>query len=162
MKPRFLMRPSVAAVLACTVLQSACAAPPATDSTIYDFDWRISGAAEVRPYQVFDDGHKLYLQFDDPKHVPAILADTPSGQVLLDWRPQPPYIIVDRMELALVFRAGPWEARATRATADGPPRSAHFGEAGPAVITHAAPTAAGITLPQEPALPARDTPPGSR
>jgi type IV secretory pathway VirB9-like protein len=137
-----LTRPSVAAVLTCTVLQSACAAPPVADGTIYDFDWRISGAAEVRPFQVFDDGQKLYLQFDDPKHVPAILADTPGGQVLLDWRPQPPYIIIDRMERALVFRAGSWEASAVRASTDRAPRSARFATAKPAEVTHATTTPA--------------------
>jgi len=114
------------------VLQSACAEPPLATGPVYDFDWRLSGAAEVRPYQVFDDGQKLYLQFDDPKRVPAILADTPGGLVLLRWHPDPPYVVVDRMDLALVFRAAGWEARAVRSAPDGPPRVAHFGAAQPA------------------------------
>ncbi|PQV44109.1 TrbG/VirB9 family P-type conjugative transfer protein [Paraburkholderia sp. BL21I4N1] len=117
------------------MLQSACAEPPATTGPVYDFDWHLGGAADVQPYQVFDDGQKLYLQFDDPKHVPVIFADTAGGLVLLRWRPDPPYIVVDRMEPALVFRTGSSEARAVRASPGEPPRSAHFGIAAPARTT---------------------------
>ncbi|MFP3562926.1 TrbG/VirB9 family P-type conjugative transfer protein [Paraburkholderia sp. SIMBA_030] len=115
-------------------LQWVRAEPPLATGPVYDFDWRLSGSAEVRPYQVFDDGQKLYLQFDDPKRVPAILADTPAGLVLLHWHPDPPYVIVDQMETALVFRAGSSEARAIRDSPREPPRSAHFGVAAPTAI----------------------------
>ncbi|MBF3851440.1 TrbG/VirB9 family P-type conjugative transfer protein [Burkholderia pseudomallei] len=118
------------------ILQSACAQPPAATVPVYDFDWRLDGAADVRPYQVFDDGQKIYLQFADPKRVPAILADTPSGLVLLHWRPDSPYIIVDQMERSLVFRAGAAEARAVRDSSGEPPHSAHFGTALPRSTTH--------------------------
>ncbi|HDR9017887.1 TrbG/VirB9 family P-type conjugative transfer protein [Burkholderia multivorans] len=113
------------------LLQSACAESSPVAGPVYDFDWRLSGAAEVRPYQVFDDGQRVFLQFDDPKRVPAILADTPGGLVLLRWRPDPPYVVVDRMDPALVFRAGDWEARAVRTVPGGPPRMAQFGTARP-------------------------------
>lgn len=126
---------SVTVLLAGCLLQSVCAEPPAATGPAYDFDWSITGAAEIRPYQVFDDGQKIYLQFADPKQVPAILADTPGGLVLLHWRPDPPYIIVDQMERALVFRAGAGEARATRDSPGEPPRSAHFGAAVPRSTT---------------------------
>ncbi|WP_395065467.1 TrbG/VirB9 family P-type conjugative transfer protein [Paraburkholderia silvatlantica] len=129
MKTFTALRP-VAALLAGCLLQSACAEQPPT-GPVYDFDWRINGAAEVRPYQVFDDGRRIYLQFDDPKQVPAILADIPGGPVLLRWRPEPPYVVVDQMETALVFRAGNRAARAVRATSYGPPASARFGTAAP-------------------------------
>lgn len=122
------------------LLQSACAEPPPASGPVYYFDWRISGAADVRPYQVFDDGQRIYLQFDDPKRVPAILADTPVGQVLMRWRPDPPYVVIDQPETALVFQAGNRVARAVRATLNGPPASAHFGAAAPSRITHSDPT----------------------
>ncbi|MBB5510037.1 TrbG/VirB9 family P-type conjugative transfer protein [Paraburkholderia atlantica] len=80
---------------------------------------------------MFDDGQKIYLQFADPKHVPAVFADTPGGLVLLHWDPDPPYIVVNRMENALVFRAAGGEARAVRAEPGRPPRMAHFGPARP-------------------------------
>ncbi|WZV81229.1 TrbG/VirB9 family P-type conjugative transfer protein [Burkholderia pseudomallei] len=126
---------AVAALLAGCLLQSACAEVPVVTGRVYDFGWRVTGAAEIRPYQVFDDGQKIYLQFADPKRVPAILADTPGGLVLLHWRPDPPYIIVDQMERALVFRAGASEARATRDSPGEPPRSANFGAAVPRSTT---------------------------
>lgn len=137
-----------AVLLTGCVLQSACAQSSPTTGPAYDFDWHLSGAAEVRPYQVFDDGQKLYLQFDDLKRVPAIFADTAGGRILLRWRPDPPYIIVDQMERALVFRAGSREALAVRAVPDGPPDAAHFGAVPPEkVIPATSPPAPGTTAP---------------
>ncbi|WP_157130358.1 TrbG/VirB9 family P-type conjugative transfer protein [Burkholderia pseudomallei] len=112
---------SASLLVAGCMLESACAEPPAATVPVYDFDWRLDGAADVRPYQVFDDGQKIYLQFADPKRVPAIFADTPGGLVLLRWRPDPPYVIVDQMERALVFRAGASKARAVRESPGEPP-----------------------------------------
>ncbi|SMG61031.1 TrbG/VirB9 family P-type conjugative transfer protein [Paraburkholderia susongensis] len=134
MKP-FTALLSAAVLLTGCLLQSACAEPPSATGPVYDFDWRISGAAEVRPYQVFDDGQKIYLQFDDPERVPAILADTPGGRVLLRWRPDPPYVVIDQAETALVFQAGTRVARAVRAILNGPPASAHFGAVAPGRAT---------------------------
>ncbi|CAN7630112.1 TrbG/VirB9 family P-type conjugative transfer protein [Paraburkholderia sp. DD10] len=122
---------SVPVLFASCLLQSACAEPPVVTGPVYNFDWRLTGAAEIEPYQVFDDGQKIYLQFADPKHVPAVFADTPGGLVLLHWRPDPPYIVVNQMENALVFRAAGGEARAVRAEPGGPPRMARFGAARP-------------------------------
>lgn len=122
---------SATIAIAGCLLQSACAEPPPVAGPLYDFDWRMSGATEIRPYQVFDDGKRIYLQFDDPKRVPAIFADTPGGLVLLRWRPEPPYVVVDRMDPALVFRAAGWEARAVRTAPAGSPQMAHFGVARP-------------------------------
>ncbi|MFT4066699.1 TrbG/VirB9 family P-type conjugative transfer protein [Paraburkholderia sp.] len=126
MKPfTALLSPTV--LLTACLLQSACAEPPTAIAPVYDFDWDLGGDAAVRPYQVFDDGQRIYLQFDDPKRVPAIFADTPGGLVLLRWRPDPPYVVVDRLDPALVFRAAGLEARAVRTTPGGPPRMARFG-----------------------------------
>ncbi|WP_261504505.1 TrbG/VirB9 family P-type conjugative transfer protein [Burkholderia multivorans] len=130
---------SATIVIAVCLLQSACAEPPPLAGPVYDFDWRISGAIEIRPYQVFDDGQRIYLQFDDPKRVPAILADTPGGPVLLRWRPDPPYVVVDQIEIALEFRDGNRAARAERASPNGPPASAHFGSASPSRLTSSRP-----------------------
>lgn len=51
---------SVPVLLASCLLQSACAEPPVVTGPAYDFDWRLTGAAEIEPYQVFDDGQKIY------------------------------------------------------------------------------------------------------
>ncbi|WP_175684581.1 TrbG/VirB9 family P-type conjugative transfer protein [Burkholderia anthina] len=122
---------SVPVLFASCLLQAACAEPPVVTGPAYDFDWRVTGAAEIEPYQVFDDGQQIYLQFADPKHVPAVFADTPGGLVLLHWHPDPPYVVVNQMENALVFRASGGEARAVRAEPGGRPRMAHFGAARP-------------------------------
>ncbi|REE18620.1 conjugative transfer protein CagX [Paraburkholderia sp. BL23I1N1] len=132
---------SATVLLAGCLLQSACAEPPPMTGPVYDFDWHLSGDAEARPYQVFDDGRKIYLQFADPKRVPAVFADTAGGLLLLHWRADPPYIIVDQMENALVFRASEREARALRAAPSRPPQAAHFGAAQPAVLMPAASSA---------------------
>ncbi|SFT83988.1 TrbG/VirB9 family P-type conjugative transfer protein [Paraburkholderia aspalathi] len=126
---------SATVLVAGCLLQSARAEPPPMTGPVYDFDWHLSGDAEARPYQVFDDGRKIYLQFADPKRVPAVFADTPAGLLLLRWHSDPPYVVVDRMEPALVFRAGSSEARAVRASPGEPPRSAHFGTAAPTRMT---------------------------
>ncbi|TCG08602.1 conjugal transfer protein TrbG [Paraburkholderia steynii] len=123
---------SVTVLLVGCLIQLACAEPPVVTGPVYNFDWRVTGAAEIRPYQVFDDGQKIYLQFADSKHVPAVFADTPGGPMLLRWHPDPPYTVIDHMENALVFRAADWEARAVRIVPDGPPRAAQFGLASPA------------------------------
>ncbi|MCA8057458.1 MULTISPECIES: TrbG/VirB9 family P-type conjugative transfer protein [Burkholderia cepacia complex] len=128
---------SAALLVAGCMLQTACAEPPVATAPVYNFDWRLDGATDVRPYQVFDDGQKIYLQFADPKRVPAVFADSPGGLVLLHWRPDAPYIIVDQLERALVFRAGASEARAVRDPSGELPRGAHFGAAVPRSTNHA-------------------------
>ncbi|MDR5804950.1 TrbG/VirB9 family P-type conjugative transfer protein [Caballeronia sp. LZ001] len=134
MKP-FTALCSATVLLTACLLQSACAEPPTAAGLVYHFDWDLGGDTAVRPYQVFDDGQRIYLQFDDPKRVPAILADTPGGPVLLRWRPDPPYVVVDHMEPALLFREENRTAHAVCAMSNGPPASAHFGAALPASAT---------------------------
>ncbi|MEC5406588.1 TrbG/VirB9 family P-type conjugative transfer protein [Paraburkholderia sp. MPAMCS5] len=121
----------VPVLFASCLLQSACAEPPVLTGAVYDFDWRMTGSAEVEPYQMFDDGQNIYLQFADLKHVPAVFADTPGGLMLLRWHPDPPYIVVNQIESALVFRSAAGQARAVRVERGGPPRMARFGAASP-------------------------------
>lgn len=128
MKP-FTALLSATVLLTACLLQSACAEPPSATSPVYDFDWDLAGDTAVRPYQVFDDGQRIYLQFDDPKRVPAIFADTPGGPVLLRWHLDTPYVIVDQLEPALIFRMANQQASAVRFLPHGPPRTAHFGDA---------------------------------
>ncbi|MCX8566927.1 MAG: Conjugal transfer protein [Glomeribacter sp. 1016415] len=83
----------------------------------YHFDWQISGAPEVAPIQVFDNGQQLYLQFRAGVSTPAILADQPDGQILLHWRVEPPYIVVNQFASRLYFRLGQQRAQAWRKNA---------------------------------------------
>lgn len=83
-------------------------------SVAYNFGWTVSGADQAKPVQVFDDGSKVFVQFGDMKHVPAIFAQTPTGRVLLRWDLQSPYAVIAHPEQTLIFQSGPYEARALR------------------------------------------------
>lgn len=63
---------------------------------------------------MFDDGARIYVQFSDMKHVPAIFTETSSGRVLMSWELQFPYAVVTRSAQTLIFQLGPFEARAQR------------------------------------------------
>ncbi|WP_232072367.1 transglycosylase SLT domain-containing protein [Paraburkholderia pallida] len=80
----------------------------------YNFGWIMSGADAAKPVQVFDDGTKVYVQFSDMKHVPAIFAETPRGRVVLRWEAQPPYAVIASPERKLVFQIGSAEAIAQK------------------------------------------------
>jgi resuscitation-promoting factor RpfA len=101
--------------------QSAPAALPASQAIAqgaapgaYSFGWTVTGSDDVKPVQVFDDGAKVYVQFSDMKHPPAIFADTPRGRVLLRWEAQPPYAVISSLERTLIFQIGTTEARAQK------------------------------------------------
>lgn len=101
--------------------QSAPAALPASQAIAqgaapgaYSFGWTVTGADDVKPVQVFDDGAKVYVQFSDMKRPPAIFADTPRGRVLLRWEAQPPYAVISSLERTLIFQIGTTEARAQK------------------------------------------------
>nr|WP_322050017.1 transglycosylase SLT domain-containing protein [Paraburkholderia bannensis] len=97
--------------------QSQPAALPASQGAApgaYSFGWTVSGADDVKPVQVFDDGAKVYVQFSDMKRPPAIFADTPRGRVLLRWEAQPPYAVISSLERTLIFQIGTTEARAQK------------------------------------------------
>jgi hypothetical protein len=110
-------RPHAAAQLPAPPPQAASGAVLAT-SAAYNFGWTVTGADQAKPMQVFDDGSKVFVQFVDMKHVPAIFAETPTGRVLLRWDLQFPYAVIGRPEQTLIFQSGSYEARAMR-TASG-------------------------------------------
>ncbi|MFM0592732.1 transglycosylase SLT domain-containing protein [Paraburkholderia dilworthii] len=83
-------------------------------SAAYNFGWTVTGADQAKPMQVFDDGSKVFVQFVDMKHIPAIFAETPNGRVLLRWDLQFPYAVIARPEQTLIFQSGTFEARASR------------------------------------------------
>ncbi|MDN8107639.1 hypothetical protein QZN26_17090, partial [Burkholderia multivorans] len=57
---------------------------------------------------------RIYVQFSDMKHVPAIFTETSSGRVLMSWELQFPYAVLTRPAQTLIFQLGPFEARAQR------------------------------------------------
>jgi hypothetical protein len=128
---------AVAALGSTTIAGCAAAAP--YEGTIYNFDWNVSGSSQIAPFQVFDDGQREFIQFTDPTRVPAILADTPAGPVVLTWDWQPPYVVIEHPESALIFRVGRRIATAVRGTRNGPPEAAEVGLAAPVKVTGLAP-----------------------
>ncbi|KVH49898.1 transglycosylase SLT domain-containing protein [Burkholderia diffusa] len=90
---------------------------PAGPAGTYNFGWTVTGADQARPTQVFDDGARIYVQFSDMKHVPAIFTETSSGRVLMSWELQFPYAVLTRPAQTLIFQLGPFEARAQRGAA---------------------------------------------
>ncbi|CAB3761545.1 lytic transglycosylase [Burkholderia puraquae] len=102
-------------------ISSAPPAPPqggpAGPAGSYNFGWTVTGADQAKPTQVFDDGARVYVQFSDMKHVPAIFTETSSGRVLMSWELQFPYAVLTRPAQTLIFQLGPFEARAQRGAA---------------------------------------------
>ncbi|MBR7936891.1 transglycosylase SLT domain-containing protein [Burkholderia cenocepacia] len=90
---------------------------PAGPAGTYNFGWTVTGADQAKPTQVFDDGARIYVQFSDMKHVPAIFTETSAGRVLMSWELQFPYAVVTRPAQTLIFQLGPFEARAQRGAA---------------------------------------------
>ncbi|MDN7699817.1 transglycosylase SLT domain-containing protein [Burkholderia semiarida] len=90
---------------------------PAGPAGTYNFGWTVTGADQAKPTQVFDDGARVYVQFSDMKHVPAIFTETSAGRVLMSWELQFPYAVVTRPAQTLIFQLGPFEARAQRGAA---------------------------------------------
>ncbi|WP_369050177.1 TrbG/VirB9 family P-type conjugative transfer protein [Burkholderia gladioli] len=73
---------AVAPITAALSLSAGCATTPGSLVGQFDFQYSASGAAEVRPYQVFDDGAQTFLQFDHPLPANAqIFISVPSGQL---------------------------------------------------------------------------------
>ncbi|MFP3506494.1 transglycosylase SLT domain-containing protein [Burkholderia sp. SIMBA_062] len=90
---------------------------PAGPAGTYNFGWTVTGADQAKPTQVFDDGARIYVQFSDMKHMPAIFTETSSGRVLMSWELQFPYAVLTRPAQTLIFQLGPFEARAQRGAA---------------------------------------------
>lgn len=119
---------------------------PAGPAGTYNFGWTVTGADQAKPTQVFDDGARIYVQFSDMKHVPAIFTETSSGRVLMSWELQFPYAVLTRPAQTLIFQLGPFEARAQRGAAGataqaGTGTAAGTQRSGAAATAAAAPTA---------------------
>ncbi|VWC98224.1 lytic transglycosylase [Burkholderia lata] len=100
---------------------------PAGPAGSYNFGWTVTGADQAKPTQVFDDGARIYVQFSDMKHVPAIFTETSSGRVLMSWELQFPYAVLTRPAQTLIFQLGPFEARAQRSAGNGAGMTAQAG-----------------------------------
>ncbi len=138
------------------VLAPAAAAIAASAPGAYNFGWAVTGADDARPVQVFDDGAKVYVQFNDMKRIPAIFADTPRGRAVLRWEAQPPYAVISTLESKLVFQIGQAEAIAQRTPGGGSAKPGAAPVQAKAGATATAPTATAAN-PAPTATPTRTT-----
>ncbi|MFY2610552.1 TcpQ domain-containing protein [Achromobacter ruhlandii] len=111
-----MRRLALTLTLLCGMAHTLHASP--TDELNIDYrknlGWRISGAAPVAPVMTFDNGRKVFFKFREDAEIPDILAETPSGLVLLNWISEPPYVAVPNLRGAIRFRLGNAEARAAK------------------------------------------------
>jgi len=111
------------------------AGPPAAVGQ-YHFGWKLSGNRAVAPLQVFDDGHRTWLQFPPGQPAPAIFARLPEGdQLLTPVTGQGGLLMLDGVWPQLTMRGGTLQSVALRLPADASPLT-------PSVAPSVAPTAA--------------------
>lgn len=111
-----ITRAAVAVVA--TLLAAAAAAAGA-----YNFSYRSSGEAELRPIQVFDDGTDTYVQMRSANLVPTIFADTENGQQLVQSGRTGAYLVIPVVTNRLTIRFGQLEAKILYT---GAPRKTNF------------------------------------
>lgn len=78
----------------------------------FDFNWRLSGAREVAPLQIFSANEQLWLQFGVDQNIPAIFAVEKGRQIPLSYKRSDPYVLVKGNWQELVFRGASLEAKA--------------------------------------------------
>jgi len=79
---------------------------------VYDFGWHLSGDRAVAPLQVFDDGHRTWLQFQVGQPLPALFGVRDGTERLLPYRRLDPYVQIEGVWQGLVLRGGALTARA--------------------------------------------------
>lgn len=88
------------------------AAPPPPTPADFNFDYKTSGAKQILPIRVFDDGKVTYFQFDPKKDAPAIFAIAPDGtEELAPTRVSGAYYAVDLTAQTFVLRYGKTNAK---------------------------------------------------
>lgn len=78
----------------------------------FDFNWRLSGAREVAPLQIFSANDQLWLQFGVEQNIPAIFAIENGRQVPLSYKRSAPYIVIKGNWQQLIFRGAALQAKA--------------------------------------------------
>lgn len=87
----------------------AVAVPPEAERPpqVVNSNYGISGPAENRPSQVFDDGHMVYFAWPADAEVPAIFAVAADGsESLINYSVRDGYIVVDQLSPRFSLRDG--------------------------------------------------------
>lgn len=86
-------------------------APPALEEGRY----RVSGAAELRPVQIGDDGVHTYIVWSDQQDLPAVFSVNAAGtEEMVDGYMRSGTFTIDRIHRKLVFRIDRKAAKAER------------------------------------------------
>lgn len=82
--------------------------PDMHDLSIYNFDYKYTGAPEIAPIKVFDNGEFTYFQFSKKNaEIPAIFSvDSEGFESLINFRAAGSYIIVERVSAQYTLRNG--------------------------------------------------------
>lgn len=115
---------------------------PSAASAYFDFSWELSGDRQAAPLQVFDDGHRMWLQFSPSQGEPGLWRPAPEGDLrAVGYSRQGPYLVLDQVWPALVVQAQGRQASVRRAQArqelpepvsQAPSNPAQIAPAGPA------------------------------
>lgn len=78
------------------------------DPSKYNYDYTISGADEIAPLRIFDDGEFTYFQFQNINaEIPAFfLVDAQGNEAILNYRTRGDYIVVERVAKRFTLRRG--------------------------------------------------------
>ena len=77
--------------------------------------YRVSGAVELRPVRISDDGTHTYIVWAPDQALPAVFAVSPAGaEEMVDGYMRNDVFTIDRIQPQLVFRIDKKLARAKR------------------------------------------------
>jgi type IV secretion system protein VirB9 len=95
--------PGVVTVRAATQSPTSQAKKP----TDYNFNYTLTGAREIAPVRVFDDGEFTYMQFRALTDLPAIfLVDKQKQESVINYRIEGPYVVIERVASQFSLRHG--------------------------------------------------------
>jgi type IV secretion system protein VirB9 len=80
---------------------------PAKKPSDYNFNYTLTGAREIAPLRVFDDGEFTYMQFRALTDLPAIfLVDKDKQESVVNYRIEGPYVVIERIATQFSLRHG--------------------------------------------------------
>lgn len=74
-------------------------------------EYLIEGQGDFRPVRVFDDGKFTYLKMRSPQSLPALFMLQEEGAVLVNYRVQGSYFVVQRLMPGILLKLGNREVR---------------------------------------------------
>ncbi|MCB5362908.1 TcpQ domain-containing protein [Pusillimonas sp. CC-YST705] len=99
--------------------------PTPAGTAYFDFSWELSGDRQAAPLQVFDDGHRMWMQFSPYQGEPALWQPAPEGKMLaLAYQRQGPYLVIEPVQNTVLVQAQGRQAKVQRQMAAEPPSEA--------------------------------------